>query len=386
MAQDPRDRGFKTVYEDALGGAVAFDSVGVATEQIQEYTQVVKQLLEDFKTEADVVEGLHQIERKLQALRISKESPEYINKRLNELITVPIAPGKTIRLDAFRKKAAQSKFEDPEKYRAHVKKLVRNTKNNINHLLLSYSDDKILERFMGDIQALDLGGEIREVKTKMEAVGKSPQLSHYNDKKKEFLLEWLRPYQEQFGKPVSELTQEEIQAAIKKVDELRDTKLQEMTHLKEENDHSRFRPENRSMHPIINGKNTDFWGGIEVRDEFVRLVNKLLSRFSLNLEDGFLLFKTKDEGFAYLVGFADEAFDNMEEVKGGKLAVVPHIKPFLKGVDGEYMEVSQAAYGDNTASYYRALKTAVVPFLAAMSVMLEEVLSKSIKDAFDMWV
>ena len=385
MAEDIKKRGFETVYDDAQGGSVTFDASQVASEEIQEYTQVIHQLLEDYKKDPDMVEGLRQVERKIQALRIAQHTPEEIHKRLEQLISVPIASGKTLRLDAFRKKASKAQFTDGEEYRTRVKKLVRNTINNVNHLMLSFPEDMILERFLRDLKALDLGGQVRDVRGLMNDVGKSPQLWHYNEKKKEFLLEWLRPYQEQFGKPISELSDEEIQAAIKKVDQLREVKLQELTHLTQEKDHDRFRKENRTMHKIINGKNPDFWGGIETRNEFIRLVNKLLAKFTLTLEDGFLVFKTKDHGFAYLVGFADEAFDQVEEIDG-KLAVVPHVKPFLKGADGEYMEISQSAYGKNTPGYYRGLKTAVVPFLGAMAVMLEEVLSPDIKAAFDMWI
>ena len=385
MAEDKKKRGFETVYEDPKAGTVAFDVSRVATQEIKEYTDVIHQLLKDFQKDPDVVEGLRQVERKIKALRIAQHTPEEIRQRLNALVTIPIADGKTLRLDAFRKKAKEAKFQDGEKYRTRVKKLVHNTVNNVNHLMLSFPDDKILERFLRDLNGLDLDGQVKEVQLFMEKVGKSPQLWHYNEKKKEFLLEWLRPYQEQFGKPINELTEEELQSAIKKVDQLREVKLQELTHLKQEKNTERFRPENRTMHKIINGKNSDFWGGIEVRDEFVRMVNKLLTRFSLTLEDGFLVFITKDGGFAYLVGFADELFESLEE-EGGKLLVVPHVKPFLKGADGEYMEITQEAYGKNTPGYYRGLKTAVVPFLAAMAVMLEEVLSPEIKGAFDMWV
>ena len=386
MVQDQKQRGFRTVYDSGLDGGVAFEISDAPEERIQAYGAVLAQLLEDFKTVPAAVEGLRQIQRKLQALRISKLPKQELEKKLDALVTVPIGPGKTVRLDAFRKTASQGVFRDGEKYRIHVRKLVRNTIANITHLLLTYPDDIILEKFLVEVQNIPFDGTDENLRTHMGEIGKSSLLSHYNEKKKEFLLEWLRPYQEQIGKEVTELTEEEIQSAIKKVDELRSKKLEEMTHLQQENDRERFRAENRTMHAVINGANIDFWSDGEVRDEFVRLVNQLLARFALSLEDGFLLFKTKDKGFAYLVGFADEAFDHMKEVKGGKLAIVPHVKPFLKSANGEYIEIQQSTYAENPADYYGALKTAVVPFLSSMAVMLEQELSKSIREAFDMWV
>ena len=114
-------------------------------------------------------------------------------------------------------------------------------------------------------------------------------------------------------------------------------------------------------------------------------MNKMISRFSLNLDDRFLLFKTRDEGFAYLIGFADEAFGQVVEIKEGQLGIYPHLKVFLKGGQGEYSEIQPEAYAGNNSAYYKALRTSVVPFLSSMAVMLELPLSSDIKEAFDMW-
>jgi len=158
-----------------------------------------------------------------------------------------------------------------------------------------------------------------------------------------------------------------------------------MTHLMVDAERAPFRVHNRKMHPIMNGKNEEFWGSPEVRSEFIGLLNKLITRFSLNLDDRFLLFKTKDEGFAYLVGFADDAFSQAVEVKEGELGIYPHLKVFLKGRQDQYNEIQPEAYAGNKTAYYQALRTAVVPFLSSISVMLELVLSSQFKEAFDMW-
>ena len=118
----------------------------------------------------------------------------------------------------------------------------------------------MLQAFLSRLNKLDWEGDFTGVKAYMDGLGKSPDLWHYTEKKKEFLVEWLRPYQEQFGKPIEELTAEELQASIRIVEELRNTRMEEMTHLVEETDRNPFGPYNRRMHPIVNGKNAEFWG------------------------------------------------------------------------------------------------------------------------------
>ncbi len=385
MAEKPKSGSFSTVYEAEDAGMLTLDRRKDIEAEVASYVAVIGQLREDFKQEPEVVEGLREIEKQLGALRISKEPEEEVRKKLAALVHVPLAEGKELRLDAFRRKAAKSTLADPAEYVARVKQLVRNTEGNLTQLLLTWPEDSILQKFHQDIENLNLEGTQPEVKIQMEALAKSPQLWHYNQKKKDFLLEWLRPFQEYFGKPVEELTEEDIQAAVQKVEKLRETALEEMTNMVPEPERSPFRVHNRRMHPIMNGKNRDFWGSNEVRDEFIALLNKLLTRFSLTLEDRFLLFKSKDGGFCYLAGLADDAFDEATELKDGRLGIYPHLKVFLKMGDGHYAEIQKESYGKNSAAYFRALKTAVVPFLTSIAVMLEHTLSKELREAFDMW-
>jgi hypothetical protein len=385
MAEETTKGAFTTVYESEDAGTMAFTRREEVAADVANYLEVVEQLKKDFAQEPAVVEGLREVQAKLGALRVATDPEEELRKKLQSLIEVPIGEDKTLRLDAFRKKAAETRLEDDEAYRARVARLVRNTEGNVAHLLLNWPEDNILQRFLKDIEELELKGDIRALKLRMEEFSKSPHLWHYNEKKKAFLVEWLKPYQEYFGKPIDELTEEELQASIQKVEELRDTKLEEMASLVLENDRAPFRVHNRTMHPIMNGKSTDFWGTSEVRDEFIKLLNKMITRFSLNLEDRFLLFTTSDGGFCYLVGFADEAFTDAVERKDGTLGIYPHLKVFLSDEKGHFREVAQEAYGRNSAAYYRALKTAVVPFLSSMGVMVEHVLSNDLRKAFDMW-
>ncbi len=385
MAQETKKSGFTTVYESEDAGTMAFTRREEIEAEVTTYLEVLEDLKTEFKEQAEVVEGLREIQGKLAALRVATDSEEELKKKLHALIEVPIGSGKTMRLDAFRKQAAESKVLDDQAYRKRIKRLVRNTEGNVAHLLLNWPDDNILQRFLKDVREVETEGDMRDLKLRMEQFGKSPHLWHYNEKKKEFLVEWLRPYQEYFGKPIEELSEEEIQVSIQKVEGLRDQKLEEMAQLVVETERGPFLVHNRTMHPVMNGKSADFWGSTDVRDEFITLLNKMITRFTLSLEDRFLLFKTKDGGFCYLIGFADEAFTDAIERKDGSLGIYPHLKVFLQDQQGVYNEIRLEAYAGNNGAYFRALKTASVPFLSSMAVMVEHTLSNEIKQSFDMW-
>jgi hypothetical protein len=377
--------GFQTVYDQADAGAIAFQNREEVGPQIDALLETLRELQTEFKAETQVVEGLHEIEMKLQALRMSSEPLETIQKKLQSLTEVPFGPDKKLNLAAFRKKAASGPIANEGEYLAHVKKLVRNTLGNLSQLLINAPDDSILQRFLKELQELQPDGEYRNVKLQMEKFSKSPQLWHYNEKKKDFLLEWLKPFQGDLGKPLDKMTAEELQEALKKVEKLRETKLETMTNLAQEKERGPWRGFNKEMHAVMNGKNKDFWGGAETRDEFIRLMSKIISRFAFNLEDRFLVFRTKDGGFSYLVGFADDAFNDAVALEGGKLALYPHLKAFLHSGETKFHEIEQKDYPGDNSAYFRALKTAVVPFLTSISVMVEFELSKQIKESFDMW-
>ena len=374
-----------TVYDPKQAGTLAFATREEVDAEIVSYLEIVQQLKTDFQDEPTVTQGLQDLEMKLNALRISTESQDIVTERLKGLITVPVSEGKTLRLDAFRKTSAKGTLSTPDEYRERVARLVRNTEGNLAQLLITWPDDGVLQRFMKDISEIDLEQSPQALKVRMAQFSKSPQLWHYNEKKKSFLVEWLRPYAEHLDKPLEELTPEDMQKAVSKVEQLRDRKLEEMTNLITDNDVEPFRGYNRTMHPVMNGKNKDFWGSAAVRDEFVDLIQGWISRFSINLEDRFLLFKTQDSGFCYLVGFSDDAFADMVTLEDGRVALYPHLRVFLGGENEGFTEMTEAMYDNDASRYYQGLKTAVVPFLVSVAVMLERELSTGLKEAFDMW-
>ena len=376
---------FSTMYDAPDAGTLAFDGQSDIGGDIDAYLDIIRQLKKDYRGKAEIVNGLDEVEVKLNALRISRDSPEEVQKKLASLTRIPFGENQSLDLAAFRKKSGQGKFEVEDDYLAHVAKLIRNTTGNLNQLLLFDPGDGILQRFLKKLDELGNQKDFKTLRREMIALGKSPQLWHYNEKKKNFLAEWLRPFQEALGQPIDGMSSEELIEALKKVEGLRDTRLEEMTNLTQEKNRDPFRAFNRDMHPNMNGNNKEFWGGSEIRDEFIGLMTKIISRFAFNLDDRFLLFKTRDGGFCYLIGFSDEALNNSVELEDGRVALYPHLKVFLKGKEDHYAEITREAYHGDNSAYYRALKTSVVPFLTAIAVMVEFELSREIKRAFDMW-
>ena len=376
---------FTTLYDPKQAGTLAFSARDELETDIQSYLDVVRQLQEDFANDPALAAGLGEIEVSLNALRISRDADEVLRAKLDQLVSVPLGGDKSLKLAGFRKSSAKATLSNMSEYGARVRKLVRNTMGNLTQLLLTWPDDAILQRFLKHLLELENEQDAKVLQVKMSKLSGSPQLWHYNERKKSFLVEWLRPYQELFDVPIEQLSEQDIQAALAKVAALREERLEDMTNLELYDERRPFRIHNRSMHPIMNGRNAKFWGTAAVRDEFVSIMQALLNRFSINLEERFLLFRTRDGTFCYLVGFADEAFDNMLTLEDGKLGLYPHVKVFFKGEGGAYSELTEAVYGNDATAYFKALQTAVVPFITSIAVMLEVELTPAIKDAFDMW-
>ncbi|MDH5751172.1 MAG: hypothetical protein OEZ59_01980, partial [Deltaproteobacteria bacterium] len=374
--------GIKVPHETK--GALAFDTNKSLEEEVSAYLEVVRQLRKDYKDEQVILDGLKEIETKLQSLRVSAAPEKELRKSLEELMYVPLGEGRNLRLDAFRKKAAKNRLSNLTEYKNQVVKMVRNTRNNLAMLLLANPQDGILQKFMEHLESLDMSRPDL-LKGEMETLGKSPQLWHYNKKKKSFLADWLRPYQDKLGVPIEDMTEEEFQAALKQVEDLRQTRFEDMTNLEIIKQRDLFRSFNRRMNPVINGRDEEFWGSEDVRDEFVRFINLLILRFSFNLEERFLVFRTNDSGFVYLVGFSDESFEKILTLEDGRVGLYPHLKVLLKVSDGSYKEITKESYSNNAKAFYSTMRTAVVPFLTSMAVVTEKELSEDIKNAFDIW-
>lgn len=381
---DEKKSGFQTVYESPDAGMLAFDTATELAAEIDACLQLVRQLQTDFKDDSGIVGGLKQLETQLQTLRFSKDPTEALKAKLESLTQVPIAGQKTIRLDAFRKKASKP-VDSAEGYVERVKRLVKNTRSNILLLLAATPGDNKLTELMNELINFKTEGGQAELKARMETLAKNPILVHYNTRKRAFLIEWLKPFQAKLGEPVEAMSEERLMEAARQVETIRAVELKTIAKVSLDTNREPFRAYNRTIHPVMNGRSADFWGTQEVRDEFIAMMNRLLTRFSFNLEDRFLIFRTADDGFVYLVGFADEALEHAVALKDGKYGLTPHLKVFLNR-GGEFQEIVAGNYKVNKQAYYRALKTAVVPFFVAMAPLLDLQLSDEMKSAFDMWI
>ena len=375
--------GIQTQYESQDAGVLAFEAANEVATEISACIDLVKQLQTDFKADAAIVNGLKELDAKLQTLRFSKEPTEAVKSKLEALMIVPVAGDKSIRLDAFRKKASKP-VDSAEAYLDRVKRLIKNTRSNILLLLAAQPGDDKLTQLLNELINFKIDGTHAELKERMEALAKNPTLTHYNTRKRAFLVEWLKPFQSKLGEAIETMTEERLMEAARQVESIRGIELKSIAKVTLDNNREPFRIYNREMHPVMNGKSADFWGSQEVRDEFIAIMNRLITRFSFNLEDRFLLFRTEDDGFVYLAGFADEALEHAVALKDGKYGLTPHLKVFLNR-GGTYQEIVAGNYKVNRAAYYRALKTAVVPFFAAIAPLLDMTLSEDLKSAFDMW-
>jgi hypothetical protein len=377
--------GFQTVYEAPDAGLLTFEAGGALADEITNCLELVKQLRGDFRGDANIIDGLKQLETQLHTLRFSKDPPESLRQKLDALMQLPVAGQKTIRLDAFRKKASKP-VDSTQEYQTRVKRLVTNTRANILLLMAAAggADDQ-LTQLMNELIQFNTDLPHPELKTYMEGLAKNPLLGHYNKKKRAFLLDWLKPFQAKLGIDIENMSEERLMEAARQVESIRSMELKELAKVVLDTNRDPFRVYNRTIHPIMNGKTIDFWGSPEVRDEFIAITNKMLTRFSFNLEDRFLLFRTADDGFIYLVGFADEAVEHAVALKDGKYGLTPHLKVFLNR-GGEHQEIVAGNYKVNRSAYYRALKTSVVPFFGAMAPLLGVTLSEQFKTAFDMWL
>ncbi|MDH4120193.1 MAG: hypothetical protein OEV94_00595 [Deltaproteobacteria bacterium] len=377
---------FETIYETAQEGTLSFQRQEALDPEILAVLSLVEQLKEDLSADPVVAEGLAQLEVKLQALRTAGGPVEEVRKKLNELMEVRAGQGKTFRLEAFRKTSASGKLATAEDYTARVHKLIDNTLANLAHLLAAWPNDTILQHLVRNLRGYRQIREFQPLKQNMDELGKSPGLWYYNDKKRQFLLDWLKPFQEYLDQPVEKLNADGLAQAMKKVDALRERRLKELTHLMVIEDTAPYRAHNHASHPVMNGQKADFWGSNLARRDFVDLINQVIHQFRFDLDNRFLMFASKDGEFAYLVGFADDAILESQALKDGTLAIFPHLKVFVKDSGGAYKELEPQGFEKDPAQYFKTLKTAVVPFLAAVAKMTGKDVSPSLREAFDMWI
>src|SRR5579863_4025365 len=194
----------QTQFEAQDAGMLSFDAANELVSEISVCIDLVKQLQTDFKDDEAIVSGLKELDAKLQTLRFSKEPVEAMRSKLEALMVVPVAGEKTIRLDAFRKKASKPVASN-EAYLDRVKRLVRNTRSNILLLLAAQPGDDKLTQLLNDLINFKFDRPHEAIKAEMEALSKNPVLLHYNTRKRAFLVDWLKPFQAKLGEAIESM-------------------------------------------------------------------------------------------------------------------------------------------------------------------------------------
>ncbi|MBF0277684.1 MAG: hypothetical protein HQM13_07840 [SAR324 cluster bacterium] len=377
---------FETYFNKEDSGKVVFEAREDCLEEIDKHLNLIENLKKSEDIAEELLPALGEIHYQIQSLKYSDIPLAEVKKKINQYSRVPLGDGKFMHLSSFLGSTGEQKVvKSEEEYLAQVQKMVENTKANLTNLMIFKEDDEHLKGFAEELDLMDGSHDFKSVKTRMEHLAMSGIIKHYNQVKLEFLRNWLAPFEEQLGKPIAQMSSDEVQKALGKVENLKKQQLEDIGMRMNPELFDDFRPYNRTMHELMNGDNADFWGFPQQRDEFVELIKKIINRFSFKLEKHYLIFQSADKKMAYLVGFPDTAYEGKKELKGSKIGLIPHLKVFFAGKDGNFKELTRDQL-EKSSEYYRVLKTAVVPFLASLATIVETPLSQEFKDAFDMWL
>lgn len=381
------DKGrFETYYGKEDSGKVIFEERKDCLEEIQKSLDLIGEIKKSTEFDKSILLALDEMAYQIESLRYSEIPIAEVKQKLAKYSKVPLGDGKSIHLSAFLTSTGEQKVVKSEgEYMAQVQKMVQNTKSNLTNLLIFKEGDEHLSGFLEELHSLEDSTEYEEVKTRMNHLTMSGIIKHYNKVKLEFLKSWLAPYEERLGKPINSLSPEEMQDALSQVEGLKKQELEDIGIRINADKMDDFYVHNQQMHELMNGESSDFWGFPEYRDQFVELVKKIINRFSFKLESHFLIFESSDKKIAYLVGFPDDAYKNKKKLKSGGVGLTPHLKVFFADEEGQFKEFSKESM-EKSSDYFRTLKTAVVPFLASLSMIVEVPLSQEFKDAFDMWL
>ncbi len=377
---------FETYYAKEDSGRVVYEERKNGLEEIQQLLELIDEVKKAPDVSEAIIPALEELNYKIEALRYSDISLPELKQKLKGYSRVPLGDGKFLHLSSFlTSKGEQKVVKSEDEYLSQVKKMRVNTMANLTNLLLFKEEDEHLRAFFDELKEMESNSSYQDIKTRMDHLTMSGIIKHYNQVKFEFLQNWLKPFEEQLGKAVQSMSPKEVQTALGKVENLKKKELEQVGMRLNAEIADQFRPYNREMHELMNGTSSDFWGFPEYRDEFVNLVKKIINRFTFKLENHYLVFQSADQTLAYLVGFPDDTFGSKKKIKGGKVGLVPHLKIFFNSGDGSFKELRKEDM-EKPTEYYRTLKTAVVPFLGSLSMIVNAELSQGFKDSFDMWI
>lgn len=348
--------------------------------EIETYLTGLEGLIETYKDKPEIVQGLSEVKVKANALLISNTPEDEIIGKIRKMTTVKGPDGRKMNITAFGK-GKSLQVNDESVFKERTLKRLNQTIQNTMALMQWDSENKDLGGFLADLRNIDQNLSGRELDKLVKSIVNSEYFSAYQKSKEAYLREWLKPFQDELGKPVESLTQEELQEAMKRMKIVMKQRLNEGNLVIHPNSDD-FKDFNAHDHDMVNGNEKSFWLNDLLIDEFINFTQAVLSRFTFLLDKKFLVFQFKNEPYLYLIGFSHDAFLNAEQSDDGSLLITPHAKPIMQR-DKTYREVNKSGF-PSVGLYTDVLKDTLKPFLIALAEKIGFEFSKEFKMHFRM--
>lgn len=368
----------QTLYDDREKKGISVKFNPEAATEIEGYMEGLEEMLDAYRENPEILQGLQEVKIKANTLLISHTPEEEIIEGIRKMTTITGPDGGKINIAHFSKAKAET-LEDAEVFKARTLKRLNQTMKNTLSLLQWRQNDELAD-FANELRSIDqtLPGEaldkvVREV---LQAGG----FGIYQATKDAYIKEWLKPFQELLGKPITSLTPEEMQDAMKHM------KIVMRQRLKEGNmviypDADKMQEFNMKDHDMVTGDSKVFWLNNPLMDEFVTFTQAVLARFTFMLDKQFLIFRFKGEPYLYLIGFSHEAFLKAEKGEGNSLVVSPHVKAIIQGKDKAFRELNQTNF-PSVGMYIDVLKDTLKPFFVSLAEKVEFEFSNEFKKHF----
>lgn len=371
----------QTLYEsrEKKGIAIAFNKE--AAQEIEAYLTALEEMTNAYKDNAEILKRLNEIKAKANGFLISRMDEDEIISNIRKLTTLTGPSGEKLNIKSFHQARSQH-IKDANVYKQKTLKRIEQTITNGVTLSQFESGNTELEAFINSLRNIDQSLSGVNLDREMKKLIQTDGFKTYQKVKDNYIREWLRPLQEELGKPVEQLSQEEMQEAIKRMKIVMNQRLNEgnlTVHPKSES----FREFNQEDHDMMNGHAKEFWLNDPLIDEFIEFTQAVLNRFTFMLDKQFLVFQFKSEPYLYLIGFSYSALSKANTSNDGSLLITPHIKAIIQSKDQSYRELSMGGF-QSMGLYIDVLKETVKPFLQSLAKKINFEFSKEFKQHFRM--
>ena len=365
----------QTLYDDREKKGIRIKFNPEAATEIEDYMGGLEEMLEAYQENPEILQGLQEVKVKANALLISHTPEEEIIEGIRKMTTITGPEGEKINIAHFSKTKAET-LEDADLFKERTLKRLNQTIKNIISLLQWRQNDRLAE-FANQLRNIDqtLPGEALD--TAVRSVLQAGGFGIYQSTKDDYIKEWLKPFQEMLDKPITSLTPEEMQDAMKHMKIVMRQRLNE-GNLVVYPDADKLQEFNVKDHDMVTGDSKIFWHNNPLMDEFVTFTQAVLARFTFMLDKQFLIFRFKGEPYLYLIGFSHEAFLRAETGEGDSLVVSPHVKAIIQGKDKTFRELNQNNF-PSVGMYIDVLKDTLKPFFVALSEKIEFEFSNDFK-------